>query len=58
VSVLLGNGMGSFGAATNFPAGTGSFAVAMGDFNGDGLPDLSATNTGTNNVSVLLQQCQ
>jgi hypothetical protein len=28
--------------------------VAVGDFNGDGLPDLAVANVYTNNVSVLI----
>src|SRR5262249_13526194 len=38
VSVLLGNGDGAFQAARDFPTGTSSSAVAVGDVNGDGLP--------------------
>ncbi|MBL8636849.1 MAG: VCBS repeat-containing protein, partial [Myxococcales bacterium] len=52
-SVLLGNGMGGFGAATNFSAGMGPRSVAVGDFNGDNKPDLAVANSGSNNVSVL-----
>ena len=36
VSVLLGNGDGTFQAAVNFGAGAGPRSVAVGDFNGDG----------------------
>jgi hypothetical protein len=36
VSVLRGNGDGSFQPAVNYPAGTGPGSVAVGDFNGDG----------------------
>jgi hypothetical protein len=56
VSVLLGNGDGTFQAFQDYP--TGSFdctGVAVGDFNGDGFPDLATANhdyAGT--VSVLL----
>jgi hypothetical protein len=53
VSVLLGNGSGGFGPATNFAAGA-PFSVAVGDFNGDGKLDLAIANAGSNNVSVLL----
>jgi hypothetical protein len=51
VSILLGDGTGSFGAATNVATGSG---VAVGDFNGDGRQDLVATNGSSNTVSVLL----
>ena len=40
VSVLLGNGDGTFQAAVNYGAGTGG-PVAVGDFNGDGRLDLA-----------------
>jgi hypothetical protein len=54
VSVLLGKGNGTFQDAQNFAAGDGSNAVAVGDFNGDGKPDLAVTNFSSSNVSVLL----
>ena len=40
VSVLLGNGDGSFQPAVSIPAAAGAQSVAVGDFNGDGKPDL------------------
>src|ERR1035441_900668 len=46
VSVLLGNGDGTFQAAVNYGAGSGPISMAMGDFNGDGKPDLAVTNDG------------
>jgi hypothetical protein len=54
VSVLLGNGDGSFQASRNFSAGTSPHSVAVGDFNGDGKPDLAVANLSSNNVSILL----
>ena len=54
VSILLGNGTGSFGTATNFAVGTFPFDVAVGDFNGDTFLDLAVVNTNSNNVSILL----
>jgi hypothetical protein len=54
ISVLLGTGDGSFQPARNFPAGVGPQSVAVGDFNGDGLPDLAVANNSSNDVSVLL----
>ena len=37
-----------------YHAGSDSRAVAVGDFNGDGIQDLSVANGGSNNASVLL----
>jgi hypothetical protein len=54
ISILLGNGTGSFGVATNFNAGIYPSVVAVGDFNADGKTDLVTANSGSNNVSVLL----
>src|SRR5438128_1906086 len=54
VSVLLGNGDGTFRPARTFAAGTTPKAVAVGDFNGDGKLDLATASTGSNGVSVLL----
>src|SRR6266536_995671 len=54
VSILLGNGNGTFGAATNFAAGNGPLSVAVGDFNGDGRQDLAVVNRLSTNVSILL----
>ena len=46
VSVLLGNGDGTFQAAVTYGSGgSESFSVAMGDFNGDGKPDLAWPTT-------------
>jgi photosystem II stability/assembly factor-like uncharacterized protein/streptogramin lyase len=53
VSVLLGNGDGTFQSAVNYPAGYGVTSVTAGDFNGDGRPDLAAVNV-DNTVSVFL----
>jgi hypothetical protein len=43
VSVMLGNGNGTFGAKTDFPVAAAPQAVAAGDFNSDGKVDLVAT---------------
>ena len=55
ISVLLGNGAGSFTAAPNSPVAVGflPFSVTSADFNGDGKADLVATNTYDSTVSVL-----
>jgi hypothetical protein len=54
VSILLGNGDGTFQPAVNYSAGGQPYSVAMGDFNGDGNPDLAITNGISDNVSILL----
>src|SRR5882724_11055290 len=53
VSVLLGNGDGTFRAAAPVAVDTPT-SVAVGDFNGDGKSDLVVTNYGSSTVSVLL----
>src|SRR5713101_8073954 len=47
VSVLAGNGDGTFGAAQTTTAGSGMRSVAAGDFNGDGRLDLAITSSVT-----------
>jgi hypothetical protein len=54
VSVRLGNGDGTFGAAQNFVAGLHPTSVSSADFNGDSKVDLATANAGSDNVSVLL----
>jgi hypothetical protein len=41
VSVLLGQGDGTFQSAVNYPAGSYPWSVVVADFNGDGKPDLA-----------------
>ncbi|MEJ2359280.1 MAG: VCBS repeat-containing protein [Deinococcales bacterium] len=54
VSVLLGNGNGTFGNAVSYPVGWFPSSVVVGDFNGDGTPDLAVANVYSGTVSVLL----
>jgi len=54
VSVLLGNGDGTFQTALDFDTGVAPWSVAVGDFNGDGKLDLAVTNATIGNVSILL----
>ena len=54
VSVLLGNGDGTFQPQVTYAVGTSPDAIAVGDFNGDGRTDLAVANQYNNTVSVLL----
>jgi len=54
VSVLLNNGDGTFAAKADYTTGTVPLGVTVGDFNGDGRPDLAVANYSGNSVSVLL----
>jgi hypothetical protein len=54
VSVLPGNGDGTFGKATNYAVGGIPIGIAVGDFRHDGILDLTVTNFGSGTVSVLL----
>jgi hypothetical protein len=64
VTVLLGNGDGTFGTYQTFAVGgTGTnyqnpnpIAAVVGDFNGDGTPDIVTADSGTNSLSLLLSQ--
>jgi len=54
VSVLMGNGNGSFQTATSVPVDQGPVSVAIADLNGDGIPDIVTANAVSDDVSVLL----
>jgi hypothetical protein len=51
ISVLLGNGDGTFQPPANFPEGSAANRLTVADFNGDGKPDVATLNNG---VSILL----
>ena len=53
ISVLIGNGNGSFQAPVNYIVGN-PIAIAVGDFNGDGKPDIAVANNYGFDLSVLL----
>jgi hypothetical protein len=56
VTILLGNGDGTFTPAPGSPVavGYGPDALVVGDFNGDGKLDLAVANDWDNNVTILL----
>ncbi|MFZ0980125.1 MAG: FG-GAP-like repeat-containing protein [Candidatus Acidiferrales bacterium] len=61
VSVLLGNGDGTFTTQVTYPTGTDPVAIATGQFNNgstavnpDNFLDLAVANEGANTVSILL----
>lgn len=57
VSILLGDGAGNFGAASNFPTG-GTFAepsaLVASDFNNDGKMDVAVSKPNVHLISVML----
>lgn len=53
ISLLLGDGVGNFAAATDFAASTPQ-SVINGDFNSDGKTDLAVANYNSNQIFVLL----
>jgi len=53
ISVLLNSGGGSFAAAQTYTTGTTPFAVATGDFDGDGDLDVVTANWHSNDLVLL-----
>jgi hypothetical protein len=54
VTVLLGNGDGTFQPQVRYPTVLEAFSVAVADFNGDGNLDLAVGNIDASTVSILL----
>src|ERR1700752_4905732 len=54
LSVLMGNGDGTFQKPVQYPVGVNPESVATADFNGDGNLDLVAANFDGPSVSILL----
>ena len=54
VTILLGNGDGTFRALAPIAAGVNPRNLVSADFNGDGVPDLAVSDAGSDAVSILL----
>ena len=54
VSILLGNGDGTFQPPVKSPAGPNVDSMVIGDFNHDDMLDLAVTNANDSTVSILL----
>jgi hypothetical protein len=54
VSILLGNGDGTFQPPVGYVAGEGPIATAVADFNGDGKPDLAVVNNCSSDISIFI----
>jgi hypothetical protein len=51
ISILPGNGDGTFGVRREVASGVGPLSIALADFNRDGRLDLATANQGSNSVS-------
>jgi len=56
VWVLLSNRKGSFEPAVKYEAGSGPRALAVGDLNGDGKPDIAVASLPDSTISVFVGQ--
>jgi len=54
VSILLGNGDGTFTAGTPLNTGNQPGALALGDFNGDGIVDLAVADAADSRILIFL----
>jgi hypothetical protein len=54
IAILLGNGDGTFTAVPSVAAGQFPAWLAVGDFNGDGKPDLAVIDANAGTLSILL----
>jgi uncharacterized protein (DUF2141 family) len=58
VIVFPGNGNGTFQGPLFFSADQGPFALAIGDLNGDGKPDIVVANHGSNDITLFIERNQ
>jgi hypothetical protein len=58
VSVLLGNGDGTFQPPVQFRVGISPTQLVVADFNHDGEPDIATINAGSSTISILLNTTQ
>ena len=54
LTILLGNGDGTFTTASSPITGPGPTAIAVGDFNGDGIEDLAVASGSSNSLTILI----
>lgn len=54
VSIMLGNGDGTFGPKTDFAVGLNPWGLCAGDFNGDGKADIAVINYAPKTLSILM----
>ena len=53
VSILLGNGDGTFEHHTDYPAGSFPYTIVAGDFNGDGKLDVAVSDLDSSQITIL-----
>jgi probable HAF family extracellular repeat protein len=53
VSMLLGNGDGTFKTHVDYPAGSFPYTIVAGDFNGDGKLDVAVSDLDSSQVMIL-----
>ena len=58
VTMLLGDGTGSFPTRFDFPTAVNPFWVSAADLDGNGLTDLLVTNQSSNTVGIYLNNSQ
>ena len=56
ISILIGNGNGTFKANVDYAVGASPTALSLGDFNKDGFLDIAALNSQGSSMSILLNR--